>query len=160
MAANQVISGGVCGLKPQRAVIQRRRASDKWRIGTMNHTLMRSDASPGLRASGTAATYIRSVEQSGRIRYHRIGTGHRASRLGAKAQCVTRLAYAVCTISPDAAAEILTLPSRQVGRIVKAMLRRARRTPRRRVFFRRRPDTCVLRIRASDSTSGQSLMAG
>lgn len=82
----------------------------------MNRTLMRSDANPTLRVSGAAATYIRSVEQSGRIRYHRIGTGRRASRFGAKAQCATRLAYAVCTLSPDAAAEILTLPSRQVGR--------------------------------------------
>jgi hypothetical protein len=128
-----------------------------WRIKTMNRTLKCRDANPGVLGSDAPAAYIRAVEQSGRIRYHRIRPGRRAARLGAKAQTVTRLAYVLCTVSPDAAAEVLTLPPRQVGRIVKAMLRHARRTPRRRIPFKRRPDSCVLRIRASDSARGQSL---
>ena len=112
----------------------------------MNRTLKRRDANPGLRGSDRAATYIRAVGQSGRIHYHRIHLGRRAVRLGAKAQPVTRLTYVLCAVSPDAAAEVLTLPTRQVGRIVKAMLRHARRTPRRRILFRRRPDSRVLRF--------------
>jgi hypothetical protein len=123
----------------------------------MNRTLMCRDAHPGSRVG--VATYIRSIGEQGRISYHRISMGRRASRLGAKAQHVTRFAYAICTISPDAAAEILTLPPRQVGRIVKAVLRRARKTARKRVFFRRRMNSCVLRIPVPDSTRGRSLSA-
>lgn len=123
----------------------------------MNRMLKCRDANPGLRGYDRPATYIRAVEQSGRIRYHRIHLGRRAARLAEKAQPVTRLAYALCAVSPDAAVEVLTLPPRQVGRIVKAMLRHARRTPRGKILFRRRPDSCVLRIRASDSARGQSL---
>jgi len=126
----------------------------------MNRTLMRRNANLGSQVSRVAATYIRLVEQSGRIRYHRIG-GRRANNVGVEAQqTIARLAYAVCTLSPDAAGEILALPSTQVGKVVKAMLRRARKKAPKRGFFRRRPNGGVLRIRASDSTRGQSLAAG
>lgn len=120
----------------------------------MNRTLMCRDAHPGSRVG--VATYIRSIGEHGRISYHRIGVGRRANKLGAKAQHVTRLAYAICTISPDAAAEILTLPPRQVGRIIKAVLRRARKTAHKRVSLRRHLNRSVLRIPVSDSTHGRS----
>ena len=126
----------------------------------MNRMLMCPDTNPGSQVSRAAATYIRLVGRSGHIRYHRIG-GRRANSVGAEAQrAVARLAYAVCTISPDAAGEILALPSRQVGHVVKAMLRRARKTAHKRACFRRRQTSCVLRIRASDNTGSQSLTSG
>ena len=112
----------------------------------MNRTLKCREANPGPRGGDRLATYIRAVEQSGRVRYHRIRLGRRAARLGANAQPVTRLAYALCAISPDAAAEVLTLSPREVGRVVKDMLHRARRTPRTAVLFIRRPHSPVLRF--------------
>jgi hypothetical protein len=127
----------------------------------MSRTLMRRDANPGSLVGDTDATYLRLVGRRGRVRYRRIGIGRRTKRIGAKAQqTVTRLAYAVCTLSPDAADEILALPSRQVGRMVKAALRRARKTAHRRGFFRRRPSSCVLRIQAPGGSRGQSLAVG
>lgn len=100
----------------------------------MDGTLMRR-ANLGSLMGDTDATYIRTAERSGRISYHRIGVGRRASRVGAKAQqTATRLACAIWTLSPDAANALLALPPRQVGRIVKGLLRRARRTSHKRVF--------------------------
>lgn len=112
----------------------------------MNRILKCRDANPGPRGGDKLATYIRAVEQSGRVRYHRIRLGRRAARLGSNAQPVTRLAYALCAISPDAAAEVLALSPREVGRVVKDMLHRARSRQSRRILLRRRPHSPVLRF--------------
>lgn len=116
----------------------------------MNRTLMRRYAGP--RGSGADATYIRSVEQRGRIpAITAFSLGF--APIGSSLKRNPLLAW--CTFfvpSPRMLRRKLTLPPRQLGRIVKALLPRAQKTTRTRVFFRRRPNSFVFRVRAAPSS--------
>jgi hypothetical protein len=92
--------------------------------------------------------YIRASGLSGaRIRYHRISIRRPARSLKVKARAkIARLAYMVCALAPNVADQILELPSWRVGRMVKAALRRTRKTTRKQRFCRCRPSSGVLRI--------------
>lgn len=101
-------------------------------------------------AGDQAVSYIRvGGASSARICYRRAGAGRPTRHINAKADAkIARLAYMVCTLAPDAVDEVLAMPSRRLGRLVKAALRRAKKTSRKRGHFRRRPRSQVLRILA------------
>ena len=99
-------------------------------------------------ADDPGLTCIRVGGESGaRIHYRHIGVGRpeRSLSAGARAQ-IARLAYRICMLAPDAVDEVLALPSWRLGHLVKAALRRARKTSRKRGFFRRRPRSRVFRM--------------
>jgi hypothetical protein len=96
------------------------------------------------------ATYLRSGGRSGaRICYRRMGVGRPTKRLSAKVRGkVARVAYMIYMLAPEVADTILALPSRHVGRMFKAALRRTQKSAHKRRCFRRRPTSCVFRIDA------------
>jgi len=96
------------------------------------------------------ATYLRSGGRSGtRICYRRMGAGRPTKGLNARVRGkVARVAYMIYMLAPDVADTILTLPSRRVGRMFKAALRRTQKSAHKRRCFRRRPTSCVFRIEA------------
>ncbi|MDB5784800.1 MAG: hypothetical protein JWQ50_4715 [Caballeronia mineralivorans] len=96
------------------------------------------------------ATYLRSGGRSGtRICYRRMGVGRPTKRLNAKVRGkVARVANMIYMLAPDVADTILALPSRRVGRMFKAALRRTQKSAHKRCCFRRRPTSCIFRIEA------------
>lgn len=105
----------------------------------------------------TDVRYFRTGGQdSVGIRYRRVSLRLRGKRLGAKMRReIVLIAYMICALAPDEANTILKLPSRDVGRILKAALRRSQKSVHRGRFFKRRRTDGVLRVRARDSTSGR-----
>jgi hypothetical protein len=95
----------------------------------------------------TDVRYLRSGGQGGaRIRYRRMGVGRPAKVLGAEmSRKIAQVAYMICMRAPDEADSILELPSRRVGRMFKAALRRTQKTVFKRRCFMRRTTSCVLR---------------
>lgn len=95
------------------------------------------------------ATYIRAGGKSGaRIRYCRIRVGRPTKGLNDKARAkIARMAYMIYMLAPDSVDTILTMPSGQLGRLVKAAVRRARISKHTRGLVRRRPASTVFRIR-------------
>ncbi|MFX1763414.1 hypothetical protein PWP93_12560 [Paraburkholderia sp. A1RI-2L] len=91
--------------------------------------------------------YMRLGGRSGMpIRYCRIHLRRPKRNLEAKAHAtIVQIAYIACSLAPDSIDEVLELPSRQLGRLLKAMLRRALKKNRKRGFRRRRPKSGVFR---------------
>jgi hypothetical protein len=94
----------------------------------------------------TDSRYVRAGGKGSiRIRYRRIGVGWKGKKLDAKMEGkISRIAYIICTLAPDEADIILERPSRRVGRVLRAVLRRTQEAVRRR-RLRRRPTSCVVR---------------
>lgn len=95
----------------------------------------------------TDVRYLRSGGRGGtRIHYRRMGVGRPAKGLSAEmSRKIAHVAYLICMRAPDEANSILERPSRRVGRMFKAALRRAQKTVPKRRYFMRRPISCVLR---------------
>ncbi|WP_155628299.1 hypothetical protein [Burkholderia multivorans] len=91
--------------------------------------------------------YIRLGGCSGMpIRYCRIHLRRPKKSLEAKAHAtIVQIAHIACALAPDSIDELLELPSRQLGRLLKAMLRRALKRNRKRGFRRRRTKIRVFR---------------
>ncbi|HDR9355875.1 hypothetical protein [Burkholderia multivorans] len=80
------------------------------------------------------------------IRYCRIHLRRPKRKLEANAHAtIVQIAYIAQSLAPDSIDEVLELPSRQLGRLLKAMLRRALKKNRKRGFRRRRPKSQVFR---------------
>ncbi|MCO1380735.1 hypothetical protein [Burkholderia multivorans] len=89
--------------------------------------------------------YIRLGGCSGvPIRYCRIHLRRPRKNLEAKAHAtIVQIAHIAGALAPDSIDEALELPSRELGRLLKAMLRRALKKNRKRGFRRRRPKVRV-----------------
>lgn len=94
---------------------------------------------------GQGFMYMRLGGRSGvPIRYCRIHLRRPKKNLEAKAHAtIVQIAYIVCVLAPDSIDEVLELPSRQLGRLLKAALRRALKKNRKRGL--RRPKSRVFR---------------
>ena len=95
------------------------------------------------------ATYIRVDGKSGaRIRCRRISVGRHTKGLNVKSRAkIARMAYMICVLAPDSVDTILTMPSRRLGRLVKAVMRRARMSKHAGGLVGCRPASTVFRIR-------------
>ncbi|MGF6730800.1 hypothetical protein OKW50_002881 [Paraburkholderia youngii] len=80
------------------------------------------------------------------IRYRGVRLRRPKRKLEAKAHStIVQIAHIACSLAPGSIDEVLELPSRQLGRFLKAMLRRALKINRKRGFRRRRPKSGVFR---------------
>jgi hypothetical protein len=130
---------------------------ERWKANALRQLLRRTEEEMGRRAvDSTDLKYFRTGGQgSARIRYHRVDIRRPGKRLGAKMRReIVLIAYMICTLAPDDAKTILKLPSRRVGRMLKAALQRSQKSGCRR-RSRRRRTVGVLRVRAEDFTNGR-----
>ena len=114
----------------------------------MANTLRRRSADMVALADDVGLTCIRVGGRNGvRVHYRHIGVGRLERGLNARARAqLTRLAYRLCMLAPDVLDEVLEQPSRRLGHLVKASLRRAQKTGCKRSRFRRRPRSRVFRV--------------
>lgn len=114
----------------------------------MTCTLRRRSVDMVPLADDLGLTCIRVGGRNGvRVHYRHIGVGRLETGLSAKARAqLTRLAYRLCMFAPNVLDEVLEQPSRRLGHLAKASLRRAQKTGCKRRLFSRRPRSRVFRF--------------